>query len=102
MTHPASAGTFLIAEPETHSTPDMVKAVAAALGVRSRIFSVPVGLLRACAAAVGKQREFAKFCGSLEVSADKARQLLAWRPRVSFTDGIALAAAAYRSERHHG
>lgn len=99
LTHPAASGTFLVAEPEARSTPELVVALADALGVPSRVFAAPLGLLRTCAAIVGRQQELAKLCGSLEISADKARRLLEWHPPASFTHEIARVASAYRTGR---
>lgn len=94
--HPAAAGeVFVIAEPEVRSTPQLLTALAHGLGRPSRVFSVPLDLLRLAATVVGQQREFAKLCGSLEVSADKARTVLGWQPRTEFADEVAAAAAAY-------
>ncbi len=52
-THPAAERqTFLAAEPEVHSTAELIQPGASA-GRPNRMFGFPVGLLRACAVAIG-------------------------------------------------
>jgi nucleoside-diphosphate-sugar epimerase len=89
-THPAAAGqTFLAAEPQPHSTADLIAALAHALGRPNRVFGFPVGLLRACTTVLGRQADFEKLCGSLEVSSLKAQRVLGWTPRLTFAEQIA-------------
>src|SRR5690606_28843336 len=57
-THPRASGElFLIAEPKTHSTPDLVRSLATTLNRPSRVFRAPLTVLRLLAAAVGKASE---------------------------------------------
>jgi nucleoside-diphosphate-sugar epimerase len=96
----AAAGQlFLAAEPDTHSTPALMGAIARAMGRPSRLFGFPPGALRIVARLVGLEDQFGKICGSLEVSADKARQVLGWEPRLSFDEGIARMVHWYRKRR---
>jgi nucleoside-diphosphate-sugar epimerase len=80
--------TYLAAEPEPHSTADLIRALCRGLGRPDRLFAVPDGLLRGLVRLAGVQRQFDKLCGSLEVSSDKARSELGWMPRVSFDEEI--------------
>lgn len=99
VTHPKAAGElFLISEPERHSTPELIRALAAALGRRSRMFSVPVALLASLAAVIGKSRELEKLCSSLVIDSSKAGDVLDWKPRRTFSEQIADVALAYRRE----
>lgn len=92
--HPAAAGElFLVADGEDFSTPRLLRLLAQAAGAHSRLWSLPPGLLRAGAALLGQQRTFDKLCGSLQVDASKARQLLAWTPPLSAAEGLAAWAA---------
>jgi UDP-glucose 4-epimerase len=83
-----------------HSTPDLLRAIARGLGRPERVFGFPVGPLRMAARFGGLAGAFDKLCGSLEVSARKAHNVLGWNPTVSFEDGIARTAAWYRERRH--
>lgn len=95
---PAAAGElFLAAEPDAHSTPELLRVIARGMGRPSRLFSVPEQVLRLSAQLVGMRAQFEKLCGSLEVNADKARGVLGWKPRVSFEDGIVRTAQWYRN-----
>jgi nucleoside-diphosphate-sugar epimerase len=97
----AAAGElFLAAEAEFHSTPDLMRAIAKAMGRRSRLFRFPPKALRISAQIVGRRDQFDKFCGSLEVSAAKARRALGWNPRIGFDDGIARTAAWFLDPGH--
>jgi nucleoside-diphosphate-sugar epimerase len=95
----AAGELFLAAEPRVHTTPGLLRAMAAAMRKPARIFGCPVVLLRAGATCVGARDQFDKLCGSLEVSSRKASERLGWSPRVPFEDGIARTAASFRQER---
>lgn len=92
--HPAAAGElFLVSDGEDFSTPGLLRLLAQSAGTPSRLWSLPPALLRAGAALLGQQRTFDKLCGSLQVDASKARQLLGWMPPLSATEGLAAWAA---------
>jgi nucleoside-diphosphate-sugar epimerase len=91
--HPAAADQlFLVADGEALSTPEVVREIAAGLGVQPRLFAVPPTLLRAAAALAGRSRLAESLCDSLVVDAGKARRMLAWQPRLGAAEGIRLAA----------
>jgi len=84
--HPAAAGkTFLAADGEDLSTPELARRMAKALGRASRLVPFPPFLLPS------------KLAGSLVVDASEARSLLQWLPPYSVDEGLARTAAAYRS-----
>jgi UDP-glucose 4-epimerase len=98
--HAAAAGElFLVAEPEVHSTPRLVRDIAAVLQRPDRLFPCSVSWLAAAARALGREALFTKVCGSLEVSADKARRLLGWRPAIAYADGLREAVEEFRGRR---
>jgi nucleoside-diphosphate-sugar epimerase len=76
--------TFLIAEPQSRSTPEMLSALAAGAGKKARLLYVPEMLLRTVASITGYSAEFTKLCSCLEVDSSKAQILLGWRPIRSF------------------
>lgn len=97
-TSPAAAGrTLLAADGEDLSTPQLVSEIAAALGMRARLLSVPVALLRLGGAMTGKGAEIARLVDSLAVDANETRQRLGWRPACSVGEGIADTVRWYRS-----
>jgi len=99
---PAAAGElFLAADPGIHTTPGLLRAIAVAMKRPPRLFRFPVAPLRAAARLVGAGPSFEKLCGSLEVRATKARNLLGWDPAVSFEQGIARTVSWFK-ERARG
>jgi nucleoside-diphosphate-sugar epimerase len=94
----ANGEVFLAAEPEVHSTPALLRGIAAAMGRRSRLFHCPPSLLAAMTRLLGLDAQYLKLAGSLEVSADKARRLLGWRPRISYEAGLRQTVDAYVGE----
>jgi len=65
----AAAGVWLVADGEAVSTPELVRRLAAALGVAPRLLPVPVALLQAAGRFSGRSGQIARLCGSLEVDA---------------------------------
>jgi nucleoside-diphosphate-sugar epimerase len=90
LDHPAAAGeTFLAADERDVSTPELIGLLARGLGVRARLFPLPVPALRLAGRLVGRQDEVDRLCCSLQVDAAKARRLLGWSPRLSLEEGLA-------------
>jgi UDP-glucose 4-epimerase len=97
LSHPEAAGeVFLVSDGEDLSTPDLLRRVAHALWKRSRLFPLPVSLLRTAARALGKDGVCERLCGSLKVDSGKARRLLGWAPPLSVDGELQAAAEWYR------
>jgi nucleoside-diphosphate-sugar epimerase len=79
----AANQTFLVADGDDVSTPEMLRRVAHAYGVRARLLPVPVGLMRGAARLLGQAAVADRLFGSLQVDASKARTLLGWTPEVT-------------------
>lgn len=95
--HPAAANeTFLVADGDDLSTPDIVRCIAAGLRRPARLWPMPAALLEAGAAIAGKARLAESLCESLQVDASKARRLLGWTPATNSHEGITRAAAQWR------
>jgi nucleoside-diphosphate-sugar epimerase len=93
LEHPAAVNELLlVADGEDISTPDLVLHIAQGLGKPARLASVAPSLLRAGACMLGQARLADSLCGSLQIDASKARQLLGWVPRQAAADGIQQAA----------
>lgn len=92
--HPAAAGqTFLIDDGRPVSTPELVRAVARALGRPARLLPVPPGVLAFAGALVGKRAAVARLTGSLWVDSSLIRDRLGWTPPYSMADGLAATVA---------
>jgi UDP-glucose 4-epimerase len=64
-----AGGTWLVADSESVSTPELAQRIADALGVRARLIPLPVGWLSAGAAAIGRRTLVPRVAGSLEIDA---------------------------------
>ena len=84
--HPAAVGkTFLAADGEDLSTPELVRRMAAAFGRKARLWPFPPSLLPA------------RLSGSLVVDAVDTRECLGWRALYTVEDGLARTVAWHRS-----
>lgn len=88
--HPAAAGqTFLIDDGLPVSTPELIRAVARAVGRPARLMAVPTGALEFAAALLGRRAAVARLAGSLWVDSSLIRTRLGWTPPYSMAAGLA-------------
>jgi len=80
---------FLISDGVDVSTSDLLRKVAKACGVKSRLLPVSVGLMRLAAKALGKGAVADRLFGNLQVDSSKARDLLGWQPKVTMDEALA-------------
>jgi nucleoside-diphosphate-sugar epimerase len=93
--HPDASGeTFFVSDGGPHSTPDIVRTIASALGRRAKLFSVSPQFLDVFAHLGGKGGEMKKLRASLEIDDTKLRRLTSWAPPYSFERAIALTVSA--------
>lgn len=96
VVHPAAANqVFLAGDSEDLSTAELLRRLARAFGVRLRLLPVPVWLLSAGAAALGKRAMVDRLCGSLQVDIGKARELLGWSPPLNVDEALRRTARHY-------
>jgi len=89
INHPAAANqVFLAGDGEDLSTTELLRGVAKAAGVSSRLIPVPVSVLRFVASLLGKKEVSQRLLGSLQVDISKTRDLLGWTPPLSVEDGL--------------
>lgn len=92
--HPKAANkTFLVSDGQDISSPDLVRALAQAMGKSARLVPVPVPVLKFAGLALGKEHVIQRVCGSLRVDISKARQVLGWSPPISMYEGLRRAVA---------
>lgn len=97
VAHPAAADrTFLVADGEDVSTPELVRRVAAALGRPARLVSAPVWMLRLGATLLGRGADFDRLAGDLAVDAGAIRRELGWQPPYTMRAGLEETARWYR------
>lgn len=96
MDSPIAAGkTYLVSDGEDISTPSLIRALAATLGVSERLFPCPVALLKLGATLLGKGSEISRLTGSLQVDSARIRDELGWKPRFSLAEGLTQMAQGY-------
>ena len=101
MAAPEAAGrTYLVSDGEDVSTPELIRAAAAALGVRPRLLSCPVALLALAAGLAGRRSELEKLTGSLRVDSSCIRDELGWRPRYTLAQSLEETARWYHAAAH--
>jgi UDP-glucose 4-epimerase len=101
--HPAAAGqTFLLDDGEPVSTPELIRAIARALGRPARLLAVPVGLLELGGALLGKQAAVARLTGSLFADSSATRSRLGWVPPFTLQQGLAATVADYQCRQKNG
>lgn len=98
--HPAAAGqTYLVSDGEDISTPDLLRSLATAAGLRARLFPCPVFLLKIMAKLAGKGAQAERLLSSLCVESGKIRRELNWTPPYTLRQGLQATAEWYRTEQ---
>ena len=80
----------LIADAGPVSTPDLVRAIARALGVEPRLIAVPVGVLRLAGGLIGRAGLIDRLTRSLEVDSTSFTRATGWQPRPFAIDAAML------------
>lgn len=95
----ATGKTFGVCDGSPVSTPELVRALASALGRRARLFAFPPRLLELIGALAGRGDSVKRLTGSLAVDDAPIRGELGWRPPFAFEEGIRATAEWYLGER---
>lgn len=81
LEHPGAAGkTFLVSDGQDMSTAELVRMIAAALGKRPRLLSVPKSLLHFSARLLGKGAAADRVLSSLQIDMQDTCRLIDWAP----------------------
>lgn len=100
LMHPAAANeTFVIADGQDVSTTQLVEFLAQGMGHRATLLPVPVSALRSGLALLGRKGLGQQLCGSLQVDASKARNVLGWQPEISAADALRDSAVQWLQSR---
>ena len=83
---------FLISDGEDVSTTELIRKVANAYKVATRLLPIPVLCIQTTARLLGKRAVVDRLLGSLAVDSSKARDLLGWKPVVSMNEQLKLMA----------
>lgn len=79
---------FLLSDGETVSTSTLLRRIARAYGVKSRLLPVPVFLMRIVAKLLGRSDVADRLFGNLQVDSSKVRELLGWNPVVTMDEQL--------------
>lgn len=94
LDHPAAANqTFMVSDGEDLSTAGLLQRLGRAMGKPARLLPIPLPLLRAGAALVGKTDVAQRLLGNLQVDIAHTRHTLGWEPLISVDEGLRRAAA---------
>ena len=89
INHPNAAGKIFLASDDEHlSTPDLIRCMASAMGKPTRIFPIPLFILKLFAKILGKQNEIDRLLGSLKVDNTYTKKVLNWKPPYTVFEGI--------------
>lgn len=89
ITHPnAGNQVFFASDGHDLSTPDLLRGMAQAMHVPSRLFAFPPEILAATAKCVRQSSVADRLLGSLQVDISKAKYLLDWAPPISTEEGL--------------
>lgn len=95
--HPAAAGqTFLIDDGQPVSTPELIRAVAQAMGRSARLLAVPVSVLELAGALLAKRAAVTRLTGSLWLDSSLIRARLGWVPPYTLLQGLDATVAALK------
>ena len=96
--HPVANGhTYLVSDGTPVSTHALLRGLAHALGVPSRLFPVPLFLLQKLGNLTGSTAEFERLLSSLRVDSSKVCRELDWYPPYTLRQGLQATADWYRS-----
>jgi len=99
LDHPQAAGrTYLVADGEDISTPELFRRVGTALQRPARLINVPVFVMRVGASLLGRSAEVSRVTGDLVVDAGAIRRELGWHPPYTMQEGLEETARWYRSQ----
>lgn len=94
--HPGAAGeTFHVTDGEDISTPDLLRRLAASMGVKPRLMPVPTAVLRFMGTLAGRAAEVERLLGSLQLDVTRIRAHCGWAPPVQRDEALARTAAWY-------
>ncbi len=82
------SGVFLVADGQAVSTAELLRRLGKFMDRPARLFSVPVGALRALATLVGRGAEIGRLCDSLAVDISDTRARLDWSPPMTLDAGL--------------
>ena len=93
----AAGQTYLVSDGEDLSTPELIRRLGMALRLPSRLWPMPLSVLRYLGQIVGKKAMIDRLIGSLQIDSSRIRQELNWYPPYMVDQGLAETAAWFRA-----
>ncbi len=94
--HPLASGqTFLASDDHDVSTTQLIRTIAQSMGKSPRLIPIPMSWIQAGASALKKKHIAQRVCGNLQVDIGLTKEILGWKPPVSFEQGIKRTVEAY-------
>ena len=90
---------FVVSDGSDWSTADLVRLIAKYMDRRQSLFPVPVPLLKAVAAIVGRSEDIHKLAAPLVVDGSETAKVLGWSPVQSPEDGVRKAVEFYLANK---
>ena len=84
----AAHQTFLVSDGVDTSTPELIQAIAQAMGRPARLWPVPVVWLRLAGHLSGQAAQVERLTGSLQVDIRHTREVLGWTPQRTLQQGL--------------
>lgn len=98
--HPEAVGkTFLVADDEPLSTPQLIRRIAAAMNRSACLIDVPPAVLRLAGRLTGRTAEVDRLLGDFWVDSSGIRSTLGWHPPIPVDDALARTVAWYLDQR---
>lgn len=89
INHPAAANqVFLVSDGEDLSTTALLRRLALAAGVSSRLIPLPAALVNFVFSVLGQKKMAGRTLGSLQVDISKTREVLGWQPPLTVEQGL--------------
>lgn len=100
VSHASAPGrTFLARDGAPVSTPQLLSAIAHALGRPSRLLPFPPAVLRLVGTWMGRSDEMQRLLGDLEINDDLTRSVLEWSPPANMSETLEATAKWWKSRR---
>ena len=94
--HPLAPGyTFLASDDHDVSTTQLMRTITLSMGKSPRLIPIPMSWIQAGSSVLKKKHIAQRVCGNLQVDIGLTKEILGWKPPVSFEQGIKRTVEAY-------
>jgi nucleoside-diphosphate-sugar epimerase len=101
--HPAAPGRiWMVSDGADVSTPELIRALARAMGKPARLVTVPVGMLYLAGALTARRSQVNRLCRSLVVDISETCSQLDWTPPLTLPEGLERTVAWYQARSGGG